>query len=259
VLLAAIGATSPSRAQDALDPALFGEPLQSEPPLPGDPGDIPWVEPSAEDVEVDRTVGDILARREFEEFSDQRGEGLRDLVERLVEWLFRPDEDASGFEAPQLGAFALPGATFFLVAGGLLLLAVGVYVYVTRRRDRDALRKTEEAPSSGDPRDRAPASFLDEAARLAEAGDLREALRALYLATLVALDRRRLIAFDPHLTNWQYLRQMPRGDAREAFTHFTRLFDFKWYGREVTSREDYERCRALASEIVGASSIEAAA
>ena len=66
----------------------------------------------------------------------------------------------------------------------------------------------------------------------------------------VSLDRRRLIAFDPHLTNWQYLRQMPRGDLRTAFHEFTRLFDHKWYGHEPTTEDDYARCRELATDIV---------
>jgi hypothetical protein len=67
----------------------------------------------------------------------------------------------------------------------------------------------------------------------------------------VALDRRRLIALDPHLTNWQYLRKMPRGDAPDALTQFTRVIDYKWYGLEPTTRPDYERCRSLARDIVG--------
>ena len=45
---------------------------------------------------------------------------------------------------------------------------------------------------------------------------------------------------------------MPRGTMRDAFRLFTRLFDHKWYGREDTSREDYERCRELAAQIVEA-------
>ena len=93
-------------------------------------------------------------------------------------------------------------------------------------------------------------SEADDAAALAEAGELRRALRSLYLATLVSLDRRRWIAFDPHLTNWQYSRQIPGGAIRDLFRTFTRLFDHKWYGEEPTTLSDYERCRELATQIV---------
>ncbi len=220
-------------------------------------GDIPAPSPSPDDLAAEERARAILERSEFRELADHRGEGLRDLIERLFEWLLRPRDDLPQVDAPDLPSFALPGAWFFIALGALLLIGVGVYLWLTRQRERKAA-KAAEAAITTDPRDRPPAAFLDDAARLADAGDLREALRSLYLATLVALDRRRLIAFDPHRTNWQYLRQMPRGAERDAFAAFTRLFDHKWYGRELTTAEDYARCRALAREIVGDARAEAA-
>lgn len=206
-----------------------------------------------DDAEVAADVQEILSRPEFREFEDTRGRGLRHLFEDLLEWMLRPLQDAPEVSAPTLVPFELPGPTFFLVAGLALVVAVFLYVWLTRRRDRVEARRAELATGlSSDLRDRAPATFLDEAAQLAQAGKLREALRSLYLATLVSLDRRRLIAFDPHRTNWHYLRAMPGGDARDAFRDFTRLFDHKWYGREGTTQEDYELCRRLASAIVAA-------
>ena len=129
---------------------------------------------------------------------------------------------------------------------------VAIYLFATMKRDGKVKGPASTAAVPIDPRERAPSSFLDEAARLAETGDLREALRALYLATLVSLDRRRMIAFDPHLTNWQYMRQLPRGGMRDSFGQFTRVFDHTWYGREETTYVLYERCRGLAREIVEA-------
>lgn len=203
------------------------------------------------DTAVQGDVETILERSEFREFEDQRGAGLREMIERLLDWLRRPRPELPQMHGPRLPSIPLPGPMAFLVLGALLLLGVALYLLFTRARTRrEAQASFEAAATSADIRDRPPASFLDEAAQLAEAGQLREALRALYLATLVALDRRRWIAFDPHLTNWQYLRQMPRGDVRDAFRSFTRLFDHKWYGHEETVHDDYERCHALASEIV---------
>jgi hypothetical protein len=91
--------------------------------------------------------------------------------------------------------------------------------------------------------------LLDEAARLAAGGDARGALRALYLATLFALDRNRLIEYEPSRTNWQYLRSLPQGDVRQAFAAFTRIFDHKWYGHEPATLDDYRACRRLADRI----------
>lgn len=204
------------------------------------------------DVAVQGQVEDILGRDEFREFEDRRGEGLADLVERVFEWIFRDrDIDIEPPSAPLMPDVPLPGATFFIVFAVLLLLAVTLYLIATRRRGEQSARALERAAvTREDIRERPPASFLDEAAQLAADGAYRAALRSLYLATLVSLDRRRLIAFDPHLTNWQYLRQMPRGDLRTAFHEFTRLFDHKWYGHEPTTEDDYARCRELATDIV---------
>ncbi|MBX3270354.1 MAG: DUF4129 domain-containing protein [Sandaracinaceae bacterium] len=228
-------------------------PYSSEalPELPTDPGPIDPIVLTPEDLAVQADVDAILARAEFREFADQRGAGLRELFDRLLEWLGRPREELTRAGGPRLPAIPLPGAWAFLAIGLALLAGIGAYLFVTRRRAAEAeAQASVEAAASADIRDRAPRSFLDEASALAEQGNLREALRALYLATLVALDRRRLIAFDPHLTNWQYLRQMPRGAVREAFSQFTRVFDHKWYGREDTSHDEYERCRDLARRIV---------
>jgi hypothetical protein len=94
-----------------------------------------------------------------------------------------------------------------------------------------------------------PKSTLDEAAQLAARGLHREAFRSLYLATLVALDRRGEIDFDPARTNWHYLRQMGASARTAAFRTFTQLFDRKWYGDEHTTREEYERGRLLATSL----------
>jgi hypothetical protein len=237
ILAGSLGASAIARAQYS---------------TPGDPGPTPIVEPSAEDRAVEADVDEILARPEFREFEEQRGLGLRHLIERLFEWLLRQDAEAPQVDAPNLGAIVLPGAWFFILIAIGLLLAVAVYLIATMKRDGKVKGAANAAVVPIDPRERPPSSFLDEAARLAEAGDLREALRALYLATLVSLDRRRMIAFDPHLTNWQYMRQLPRGTTRDSFGQFTRVFDHKWYGEESTTHADYERCRGLAREIVGA-------
>ncbi len=263
IALAIVFAAQPALAQEPPPvfpaPGMEGEPVSA--PMSFDPAAQPASPVLAgDDRDIDERVDRILQRSEFREFEDQRGKGLRDLIERLLEWLFRPREDEPASEPADFGSIPLPGAWFFIVVGALLLISVATYLFLTRRKEQEANRAVESAANvAGDPRDRAPAAFLDDAARLAELGDLREALRALYLATLVALDRRRLIAFDPHLTNWQYLRHMPRGAARDAFAQFTRLFDHKWYGLEETTHEDYERCRALAAEIVASDRAEAAA
>ncbi len=204
----------------------------------------------AADTAARARVDDVLTRPEFREFSDARGKAIQDLFSRLLEWLFRPREPT---HTPQLPMFhvPLPGGWFFMLLGGLLVASVLAYLLATQLRGARAAQASAVASvTTSDLRERPPEQFLDDAGVLAQRGQLREALRALYLATLVALDRRRLITFDPHRTNWAYLRQMPRGEARTLFADFTRVFDHKWYGAEPTTQADYEACRALATRIV---------
>lgn len=213
----------------------------------------------AGDTAARAKVDAVLARPEFQEFSDARGKAIQDLFSRLLAWLLRP-RDAQ--RAPQLSMLhiPLPGAWFFMLIGGALVAAVIAYLLLTQLRRASGVQTNAAAViAPTDLRERPPEEFLDDASVLAHKGRLREALRALYLATLVALDRRRLITFDPYRTNWQYLRQMPRGDARALFAEFTRIFDHKWYGEEPTTAADYEACRILATRIVARDTAEVAA
>lgn len=205
----------------------------------------------ARDAEVRARAERILSGPEYREFDDRRGQGLRELIARLFADLFEQEEPSTLPSGPGGFALPMPGPGFFLVMGALLVLLIAVYLIGTRERrlPRESASETS-APKAQDPRDRAPTEWLDGAARLAAEGEHREALRALYLATLVALDRRQLLTFDPTLTNWQYLRQLRGLQLRSDFRELTRLFDHKCYGREETAEADYLAARALAERVL---------
>jgi hypothetical protein len=246
------GMPARAAAQDAPRGTAVAAP-EREPPDADAPASFDPAGEAARDDEVRDEVARILARREFQEFSDSRAQRLEQVLARFFEWLFR--RRAPEPRALRPAGVSLPSIppVLFAVAGLALLVAVVAFLAVTnarRRRGDGASASASAGVDAQDLRERPPEQFLDDAARLAHSGRYRDALRALYLATLVALDRRRIITFDPHLTNWQYLRQMARGEARAAFAEFTRAFDHKWYGVEPTTEEDYLRCRALATRIV---------
>lgn len=213
------------------------------------------------DAEARTHAAEILQRAEYREFIDaQRGQGADDESwwSRLMRWLNDKDNTSTSTGAGGAASgMGLPGAQVFIILGVVLLLVVLLSLFLSR--EKPAEDQATNAPVEGamDIREKAPTVFLDEAAMLASQGLYREALRSLYLATLVALDRKRVIVFDSHLTNWQYLRQMPRNALRDAFSQFTRVFDFKWYGHEPATLDDYNRCRQLADFICAPS--EAAA
>lgn len=61
--------------------------------------------------------------------------------------------------------------------------------------------------------------------------DYRAAIRYLYLASLLTLDEKGTIHFDPHLTNYEHLSQLQRGSQqRELLTWIVNVFDQVWYG-----------------------------
>ena len=204
-------------------------------------------------------AGRVLAASEFApvpepgqgHFDDWLREVIRDLFELLM-----PDPNT----IPDLGLdFSLPGVrTFLVIAAVVLLGAIGFVVWALRSgRRRDASTPAEAGTTEVDVRERDPVDILAEAETLRRRGELRAALRTVYLATLVQLDRRREIVFDPARTNWQYLRDFPAGERRERFATLTRLFDHKWYGHEPVSDDDVRTADRVARAILAPAAQEA--
>jgi hypothetical protein len=198
---------------------------------------------------VHEELSRILEQHEFRDFADQDSRTLRELLERFFKWLDGLAADRQRKTQPS--SFKLPPISPWLLMGlcVVVLCLIGMYVSSTRK-PQTAPPAADEPPPAPDEHE--PASLLDEAARLAAAGDARGALRALYLATLSALERAHLIEYEPSKTNWQYTRSLPRGELRQLFAAFTAIFDRKWYGHESATHGDYEQCRQLAARICGA-------
>lgn len=230
----------------ALAQALPASAQQSQAPETPDSA-ASEVEDSADQAVRDR-LSRILDQREFRDFADQDSHTVHDLLERLFKWLdgLDPDRDRKSERASWKLPPVSPWLLMALCAAGLG--AIAWYLRATRALTQASAESTAivQAPGAQE-----PISLLDEAARLAALGDARGALRALYLATLSALDRARLIEYEPSKTNWQYTRSLPRGELRQTFAAFTDIFDRTWYGHEPASHGDYEQCRALADRICG--------
>jgi hypothetical protein len=202
---------------------------------------------TAGDEQVRGRVDEILRRPEFREFAERDSGWLGTLFERFSQWLrslARDEQEESRHHDDGNGGPVSPWALMAVAVVALLLIAV----YASSRG-----RVTMPAGARGKDAAQAiaaePLTLIDDAAAHAARGDLRAALRALYLATLASLDRGRLIEFDPSKTNGQYIRAMPRGRARQLFADFTFIFDRTWYGHEPASADDYAACRRLAEQI----------
>ncbi len=89
------------------------------------------------------------------------------------------------------------------------------------------------------------------AATLAAAGQYREAVRYLYLATLLALDESGRLRIDEATGNRDILRQA-RATPRlaEALSPVVRLFDLFLFGHAPVTRDDYEHYRQLSERVL---------
>ncbi len=91
--------------------------------------------------------------------------------------------------------------------------------------------------------------WLELARKLAARGELRLALRALYLATLAELADRELITIAKFKSNREYVRELKRrahdkGALPAMFRDQVRLFDSVWYGRRPVEAQDLHHFEA---------------
>lgn len=143
----------------------------------------------------------------------------------------------------------------YVLAGALLLLLV-VLVWRQWRRAGPKPAAAAPAPPPVDLQsEQVLASQLPEMEwlRLAQekldAGELRLALRALFLASLAHLGDRRLIAISRAKSNGDYLRELgfrarDRQELRQRFNENVRAFDRAWYGWHEVTRETLDHFRS---------------
>lgn len=167
---------------------------------------------------------------------------LEQLLKALASWL------GNLTESPLVGEWAQ--VIFWAVLGVavLLLVVLGTRALLRRRRQpcREAPRRrvvAREAPPS-------PLSLEAQARRLAQSGQFGAALRLLYQACLLALDRRGLLVVRHSATDGEYLRQLvPHPEPRRLLEQVARLAELHVYGGQALDEWHYaegERCaRAL--------------
>lgn len=183
---------------------------------------------------------------------------LGKILADIVDWLFggkKEEEDGlgagsgSGAGAAWIGM--LPGLLKVLAVALVLTLAWVLYRHWKQSR-ATAVVEAPAAPEINLESENVVASQLpeNEWLRLARekiaAGDLRLALRALFLATLAHLGEKRLLHISRTKSNGDYARELGwrargRNDLNDSFTHQVRIFDRVWYGRHEVSADLMDR------------------
>jgi hypothetical protein len=122
-----------------------------------------------------------------------------------------------------------------------LIVVVAVLFYLARNLRRNVVSAEHLLTEGNGPQPESSAAALNSARGFVQQGDYRSAIRQLYLATLLILDERGKLRYDPTLTNREYLHQSqtdPRTVA--ALAPIVETFDRTWYGMQPVSRAEFD-------------------
>jgi Domain of unknown function (DUF4129) len=72
-----------------------------------------------------------------------------------------------------------------------------------------------------------------------DAGDMRMAMRYLFLKTLQKLNDRELIRFAVDKTNTAYARELPQA-KRNEFASLALYYEYIWYGNIAVQKETFD-------------------
>ena len=185
-------------------------------------------------------------------------EKLDSLLQRFTNWWIR------FLDAPPPGTPAwltailrflgglLPGTWWgmaLLFLAPILLIILILLIRARRRRDKSQEKKGPAPdPVFGATTQAAPAeAYSEEAWRrearlLAQRGELRAAVRALYNGVLLSLQRAGLIKFEKGRTNWEHVRELRKRDRAMAgrLEPLTRMFDQVWYGKKPVEQPAFD-------------------
>jgi len=194
---------------------------------------------------LDRITGEILKAWHW----------LADKVVNFFEWLqkFWPKEPHAEEPKPSGG---VPFIVTALVIAIIVVLAI-VALEVLRRSRRgkpDEIATSDPITSrrDEDPLSRGATEWERYAAQLAQAGRIREAIRAWYHAVLVTCYGAGILNFRKGRTNWEYVSMM-RAEVgwRPQFADLTRSYEREWYGRDESTGEALDDCSSRAQSILG--------
>lgn len=216
--------------------------LRTLPAPSGTPG-------SAPPANAEQQLKDVLARPEYQtgQPSDDFREAIARFLATIGQWLAAPFVWLWSLlaGAPLIVQIAVGIVGALVVAGLIALLSL---------RWRRGFAPAKAGPKAKRPAD-VPATASDawlEAQRLAADGDLRAAIRRLYLACLLALDEANRLRFDRALTNREVLRAV-RDDPtlHGQLVPIVGTFDQVWYGHTHPPPATYEDYRERVAAVLG--------
>ena len=211
---------------------------------------------AARDKEAEKgRLQTILRRPEYNEEAS-KGTAFQQFWERLARLLRRlmpRRSPVSGAYAGLLNVIArvlVFGLAVALIVFLVVRYAPGLWARAGgRRRGKSRGREARVVLGERIEADQSAADLIEEAERLARAGDVRGAIRKSYVAVLCELGDRKLIGLARHKTNRDYLNALrERAPLYELMRPLTHNFERHWYGFAPATDSDWDAYRRLCRE-----------
>jgi len=142
-------------------------------------------------------------------------------------------------------AFGVQNAVYYgrvpLIIAAVILFLLSLY-FISRNLSRSLVREAQLAAENSDG-DAALTSkgAMQRAQTLSGQGDYRNAVRYLYLSSLLILDEQGLLRYDRSRTNREYLRSISsKPQLANPLRDVIDVFDRVWYGFESVDDETYQ-------------------
>ncbi len=177
----------------------------------------------------------ILARPEFQWKESQAVEA--------PDWLNRIFDAITSFMDRivfTLANLIVEGRTVFIVLGSILFILILFYIsrLLSRNLAGNAQLAEEDAEGEGIVTSK---GALQRAQALSMQGDYRNAVRFLYLSSLLVLDEQGLLRYDRSRTNREVLRSVAsRPELANPLRDVVDVFDRVWYGYEPVDEQTYQ-------------------
>lgn len=174
---------------------------------------------------------EILARPEFQ-WEQEPALSMPNWLERFLSWLERLTERVLD-TTYRYGR--LP-----LIAAGVLLFLLSLF-FLSRGLSRSLVREAQlEREEGNDDAALTSTGAFKRAENLSMQGDYRNAIRYLYLSSLLVLDEQGLMRYDRSRTNREYLRSVAsRPELARPLRDVIDVFDRVWYGFEAVDEKAY--------------------
>jgi hypothetical protein len=175
---------------------------------------------------------EILARPEFQ-WQQQQPLQLPNWLERFFAWIER-------FRNRTLNTAYQYGRTPLIIAATLLFI-LSLY-FISRGLSRSLVKEAElESEASESDEMLTSKGALKRAETLSTQGDYRNAIRYLYLSSLLVLDEQGLMRYDRSRTNREYLRSVSsKPELAKPLRDVIDVFDRVWYGFETVDEQTYQ-------------------